>query len=63
MKAVLESAKYADPTAEIIEYNINKLNCKGCQGCLACKRPEIKTCVQRDELSPVLEQMLSLIHI
>lgn len=58
MKAVLDSAKNSDPTAEIIEYNINRLNCKGCQGCLACKKPDIQTCVQQDDLSPVLEQMI-----
>ncbi len=58
MKAVLDSAKNSDPTAEIIEYNINRLSCKGCQGCLACKKPDIQTCVQQDDLSPVLEQMI-----
>ena len=44
------------PHSEIIEYNMNKLNCKGCQGCLACKKPDVKTCSSKT--FPVLEQMI-----
>lgn len=58
MKAVLDAAKQADPTIEVVNYNIHQLDCKGCQGCLSCKRPEVETCVQKDDLSPVLEEMI-----
>ncbi|HHY12130.1 MAG TPA: flavodoxin family protein [Firmicutes bacterium] len=58
MEVVLESAKRTNPNTEVVEYNMHRLNCKGCQGCLACKKPEVETCVQNDELSPILKEML-----
>ena len=42
--------------AETRLVNLNQLNMKGCQGCDACKK-DLGKCVQKDELSPLLQEM------
>lgn len=40
--------------AEVRVYPLNLMNFQGCQGCGACKA-NMETCVQEDDLAPVLE--------
>ncbi|MBI4642180.1 MAG: flavodoxin family protein [Deltaproteobacteria bacterium] len=40
--------------AEVRVYPLNLMNFQGCQGCGACKA-NIETCIQEDDLAPVLE--------
>lgn len=53
MEEVLKSARDAGATTSI--HNLNELNFKGCQGCLACRKKG--KCVQKDDLSPVLDEI------
>jgi multimeric flavodoxin WrbA len=54
VEAVLKGA--ADKGAETRLVNLNELDIKGCQGCDACKK-KIGACVQKDDLSPLLQEM------
>jgi multimeric flavodoxin WrbA len=54
VQAVLKGA--ADKGAETRLVHLNQLNIKGCQGCGACKKEPGK-CVQKDDLSPILEEL------
>ncbi|RJP22219.1 MAG: flavodoxin family protein [Candidatus Abyssobacteria bacterium SURF_5] len=56
IEAVLKGA--ASKGAETRLVNLNELNVKGCQGCDACKK-KIGVCVQKDDLSPLLQEMKS----
>ena len=54
VETVLKGA--ADKGAETRMVNLNDLNMKGCQGCGACKKEPGK-CVQKDDLSPLLQEI------
>ncbi|UCD56485.1 MAG: flavodoxin family protein [Candidatus Hydrogenedentota bacterium] len=54
VKAVLKGA--AGKGAETRLVNLNELSIKGCQGCDACKN-DLGTCVQKDDISPLLQEM------
>ncbi len=54
IEAVLEAASRKGAETRLI--NLNELNIKGCQGCDACKK-KIGACVQKDDLSPLLQEM------
>jgi multimeric flavodoxin WrbA len=54
VEAVLRGA--ASKGAETRLVNLNELNVKGCQGCDVCKK-KIGACVQKDDLSPLLQEM------
>ncbi len=51
---VLESLQKAGPQTRIFE--LNRMSYRGCQACMACKTAS-ETCVVRDDLSPVLEEI------
>ena len=40
---------------EVKKYNLNKMNIKGCQACMGCKKNG--TCVQKDDLRELLEDV------
>ena len=40
-------------------YNLNSLHFKGCQGCLACKSGGKEKCILKDELSKLLDSMMT----
>lgn len=52
--AVLRGAENKGAETKVV--NLNELNMKGCQGCDACKK-QLGTCVQKDDLSPLLREM------
>lgn len=54
VEAVLRGA--ANKGAETRLVNLRELNMKGCLGCDACK-DDLGTCVQKDDLSPLLQEM------
>ncbi len=54
--AVLKGAESKGAETRLI--NLNKLDIKPCQGCDACK-VQIGKCVQKDDLTPLLEEMKS----
>ena len=54
LEAVLKGA--ARNGAETRLVNLHELNMKGCLGCDACKK-DLGTCVQKDDLSPLLREM------
>jgi multimeric flavodoxin WrbA len=56
VEAVLKGAASKDAETRLV--NLNELNMKGCQGCGACKKNPGK-CAQKDELSPLLEELKS----
>lgn len=55
VEEVLRSAQDNGATTAI--YHLNEMNFRGCQGCYGCKTKG--TCVQKDELSPVLDEIAS----
>lgn len=60
VKNALEGAKSAG--AEVQFYDLFSMNYKGCASCFGCKRlgaATYGTCALRDELTPVLEDVLS----
>jgi len=54
VETVLKGAQSKGAETRLI--NLNQLNIKGCQGCEACKK-HLGTCVQKDDLSPLLKEM------
>jgi len=56
IKAVLKGAESKGAETRLV--NLNKLNIVGCQGCDACKL-DLGKCAQKDDLSPLLEEMQS----
>lgn len=54
LEAVLKGA--ASKGAETRLVNLRELNVKGCMGCDACKN-ELGKCFQKDDLSPLLQEM------
>ena len=52
--AVLKGAESRGAETRLV--NLNELNAKGCQGCDACKK-DIGKCVQKDDISPLLQEM------
>ncbi len=54
VEAVLKGAE--SKGAEIRMVNMRELNMEGCQNCDACKKEPGK-CVQKDDLSPLLDEM------
>jgi multimeric flavodoxin WrbA len=54
IEAVLKGAKTKGAETRLV--NLNELNIKGCQGCEACKK-DLGTCFQKDDLSPLLNEM------
>ena len=56
IEAVLKGA--ASKGAETRLVNLYELNMQGCIGCEGCKK-ELGTCVQKDDLSPLLKEMMT----
>lgn len=59
LHSVEDGIKSSGKEVEWVE--LNKINFKGCISCYACKRADEKFknhCVQKDELSPILEKLL-----
>ncbi|KAK8897410.1 hypothetical protein M9Y10_015356 [Tritrichomonas musculus] len=57
LKKALEGAKSEGAQTELIhlhDYNVN--GCKGCMACKMLKNVPPKSCLQRDDLSPILEK-------
>ena len=57
LKKALEGAQSVGAQTEIIhlhDYNVN--GCRGCMACKMLKNVPPKSCLQRDELSPILEK-------
>ena len=54
VEAVLKGA--AARGAETRLVNLHELNMKGCLGCDGCKK-KLGTCIQKDDLSPLLQEM------
>jgi len=54
VEAILQAAAQKGAKTRLI--NLNEINIKGCQGCDACKK-KIGACVQKDDLSPLLQEM------
>jgi multimeric flavodoxin WrbA len=52
--AVLNGAEGKGAETKVV--NLNEINMKGCQGCDACKK-DLGKCVQKDDLSPLLQEM------
>lgn len=59
MKLVIEAAKKESSDADIMWCNLNDMTFSGCQSCLACKAPNVKSCVRKDALAFVLDIMLA----
>ena len=60
LKSAADGIKSVGKAVE--QVNLNKLNFKGCVSCFACKRADEKFknhCIQKDELSPILEKLLT----
>ncbi len=53
LDAVLAGAKANGKNVK--KYNLNKMNIRGCQACMGCKKDGV--CVQKDDLSKVLEEI------
>ncbi|MEW6444140.1 MAG: flavodoxin family protein [bacterium] len=56
VQTVLEGAESRG--AEVRLVNLNELRMKGCQACQGCKK-KLGHCVQKDDLSPILEELKS----
>lgn len=57
LSKALEGAKAAGAQTEMI--HLHDFNVNGCKGCMACKKLKNvppKSCLQRDELTPILEK-------
>jgi multimeric flavodoxin WrbA len=54
VEAVLKGAAAKGAETQLV--NLNRLNMKCCQGCEGCKK-NLGHCVQKDDLSPLLEEM------
>lgn len=57
LQKALEGAKSEGAQTEII--HLHDINVNGCKGCMACKKLKNvppRSCLQRDELSPILEK-------
>jgi len=59
MKLVIESAKTHASDVNAMWCNLNDMSYSGCQSCLACKEPNVKSCVRKDSLAFVLDVMLA----
>ncbi len=57
-KAFTDGLKAANPTAEICEIDVNKLDIKGCKGCFACWNKTPGKCCIADDMQSVLEKLL-----
>ncbi len=56
VEAALSGA--AEKGAETRLVNLRELNINGCMGCEGCKK-QLGNCVQKDDLSPLLKEMMS----
>lgn len=56
VEAVLEGA--AGKGAEVRMVNLRELNINGCLGCEGCKK-QVGKCVQKDDLTPLMQEMTS----
>lgn len=57
LQKALEGAKSEGSQTELI--HLHDINVNGCKGCMACKKLKNvppRSCLQRDELSPILEK-------
>lgn len=57
LSKALEGARSVGATTELLhlqDYNVN--GCKGCMACKKLKNVPPKTCLQRDDLTPILEK-------
>lgn len=54
VEAVLRGAESKGAETRLV--NLNRLNMKGCQACEGCKK-DLGKCVQKDDLSPLLQEM------
>lgn len=54
VEAVLKGAESKGAETRLI--NLDKIDARGCKGCDACKL-DLGKCVQKDELSPLLQEM------
>lgn len=59
MRMIVESAKKEGSSVNAMWCNLNDMAYSGCQSCLACKQPEVKSCVRKDSLAFVLDVMLA----
>ena len=46
-----------DKGAEVLEYNLNDKELRGCQGCNACRKEDADTCVIKDYLQPMYDEL------
>jgi multimeric flavodoxin WrbA len=57
VSAVLKAAESRG--AEVRLVNLHELNMKGCRGCEGCKK-DLGRCTQKDELSPILRDLIKV---
>ena len=60
--AFIDGTKLVNTNCDIIHYNLNDITFKGCQSCFSCKKLNSKNygrCVIKDDLKPVLENIIS----
>ena len=57
VKSVLKGAE--EKGADVRLVNLHELKMKGCLGCEGCKK-KLGTCVQKDDLSPILQELMEV---
>lgn len=59
MELVELGAKSAAPDAKIRRFHLNEMDFKGCQGCRHCKTEHAIGCVQNDDLTELLREIVT----
>ena len=49
--------------AEVVEYDLNDKTLRGCQSCMACRRPDVDACVQKDYFAPMYADLKEAVGI
>jgi multimeric flavodoxin WrbA len=57
MELIVQAAREANPSLEVVKYHLDAISLKGCQGCMLCKEPGVHMCVVEDDGKALLQDM------